>query len=153
MSRDQSYDPGTVEALCREGTGRKTVAEHRHPLHQRSDLLEAVADIDDADPVGRQLAHEVEQPLRFGMAERGRRLVEDQDLGLAAERLGDLDQLPVAGSELGTKVVGNVCADHVEQPPRLACVARRSMTPDWPSFRCPRKIFSATVRSGTRAKS
>ncbi len=43
----------------------------------------------------RQLARELEQPVRLAGRQRRRRLVEDQDARILGQALGDLDDLPL----------------------------------------------------------
>ena len=57
--------------------------------------VQAVRDVDDELAVGGELAGEAEQPLGLARRQRRGRLVEDEDFGIAGERLGDLDHLPL----------------------------------------------------------
>ena len=54
------------------------VAQHRDPVGQIHDLAQAVADVDDPDPVGAQRADHREQALRLVLGQRGGRLVQAQ---------------------------------------------------------------------------
>ena len=54
----------------------------------------------DVMPCALQLAQQVEQVLGVVVVERGGRLVEDQQLDLLGQRLGDLDQLLLADAQL-----------------------------------------------------
>ena len=54
---------------------------------------EAMRDVDDKHPGCRETPGEIEQPLGLARGERRGRLVEDEDSGIAGERLGDLDHL------------------------------------------------------------
>src|SRR4051794_2426209 len=87
---------------------RRAVGELRHPLAvaqhddaigDLADLLQPVRDVDDADALGPELAHLLEERLGLGAAERGRGLVEDEELRVQGERLRDLDQLLLRGRE------------------------------------------------------
>ena len=69
------------------------VAQHDDPIGDPPNLLHAVRDVDDADTLGAQLAHLLEQRLGFGAPERGGGLVEDEQPGVERQRLGDLDEL------------------------------------------------------------
>ena len=83
------------------------VAHDRDLVAGRDDLGELVADegdglalvLDDAAQRG-------EQELRFGRREHRRRLVEHEDLRVAAQALDDLDPLAHAGGQVGDAVVG-----------------------------------------------
>ena len=69
------------------------VLEHRDLVGQLEDLLQAVGDVDDADALGLERAHDLEQLLQILLAQHGRWLVHDEDARLAVQGLGDLDQL------------------------------------------------------------
>ena len=69
-------------------------------------LVELVADEDDRDALGRELAERVEQLVDLLRHEHGGWLVEDEDAGSPVEHLHDLDALAVADAELGDERVG-----------------------------------------------
>jgi hypothetical protein len=69
------------------------------------DLLETVADVRDRDAAGLELADDRKQGVDLALRERGGRLVEDQDLGVEGQRLGDLDHLLFGHAELGDLLV------------------------------------------------
>ena len=109
--------------------------------------------VDDADPVRLQVADDPEEPVDLLVAERGRRLVHDQDAGVGPQGPRDLDQLLLGHrqrADLGFRVDRR--ADLFEQVSRLRCA-------DGPSERgasrppgsSPIAMFSATVRSGKSA--
>ena len=81
--------------------GRDPAAAHdRDPVRDRDDLVELVADEDDA-PAGR--GHRLQRPEQvLGLLRREHRgrLVEDEDPGAAVEELQDLDPLLLADAEL-----------------------------------------------------
>ena len=82
-------------------------------------LLQPVRDVDDPHAVRLQLADDPEQPLDLLVAERGRRLVHDQDPRVGPERPRDLDELLLGHrqpADLGLRVDRR--ADPVQQPPR-----------------------------------
>ncbi len=53
-----------------------------------------------AAPCSARLAHDLEQLVGLGGREHGRRLVEDEDVGVAVQRLQDLDPLLRADREV-----------------------------------------------------
>ena len=55
-----------------------------------------MTDIDDRDVLRLQAADDFEQALGFAGGQRRRRLVENDDAGVGAERLRDFDQLALA---------------------------------------------------------
>ena len=57
---DQRHDVLTIEPIDRIGADRTAVPQHSHPVDQRRDFLEPVADIDDADSRLRQFPDENE---------------------------------------------------------------------------------------------
>ena len=56
-------------------------------------------DIDDAAPLPAQALNDGEELLRLAMADRRGRLVHEDDFGVVAQRLGDLDQLRLSDGE------------------------------------------------------
>jgi hypothetical protein len=76
------------------------VTEHGHAIGDGEDLVEPVADVDDADPVSSQLGDDREQALDLMRREGGRRLVHCEDPGVEGERPGDLDELLLGGREI-----------------------------------------------------
>ena len=62
---------------------------------ERQHLGEAVRDVEDGDALRLEARDGREELLGLALAERRRRLVEDEDLGVGGERLGDLDHLPL----------------------------------------------------------
>ena len=64
------------------------------------DLVELVRDHDRGDALLLELAQQAQQVLGVAVVERRRRLVEDEQLDLLRERLGDLDELLLADAEL-----------------------------------------------------
>ena len=74
--------------------------DDRDPVGDLEDLVELVADEDDAVALGGQAAQDGEDLLRLLRREHGGRLVEDEDPGVAVERLQDLDPLLPADREV-----------------------------------------------------
>ncbi len=91
------------------------VAQHRHPVGDGKDLVEPVADVDDADPAPLQIANDLEQARDLVRGERRGRLVHDQDAGLEGQRLGNLDELLLRRAE---SPAGNVQIDRGTQSPK-----------------------------------
>ena len=69
------------------------VAQNRNAVGDGEDFLQLVADEDDRDAVVAQLSEQLEEGGRLMLGDRGGRFVEQQNLGLAGQRLGDLDDL------------------------------------------------------------
>ncbi len=69
------------------------VAEHRAIVGELGDLGHAVRDVDDGEAVLAQPLQHLEDAGDVGGGERGGRLVEDQQPGMAGQRLGDLHHL------------------------------------------------------------
>ena len=78
---------------------RSAVAKHRHAVAQLEDLVESVRDEDDAPPLRDEVARGAEDALDLGLAERRRRLVQDEQARVADEQARDLDELPLADRE------------------------------------------------------
>jgi hypothetical protein len=65
------------------------ISEHHHPIPDRADLVQPVADEDD-DAAGRRVvAGQLQDVLGLGRSESGRRLVEDQHAWAPPERVQD----------------------------------------------------------------
>ena len=73
--------------------GDPAVAQHGHAVADRHHLVELVGDEEDRAPVRGQIADDREQAVALLRRQDRRRLVEDQDLRVAIERLQDLDAL------------------------------------------------------------
>ena len=69
------------------------VGEHRHPVADPADLVEAVRDVDDAHAVRRQPADDFEEGLDLALVQDGRRLVHDQQPHVDGQRPRDRDDL------------------------------------------------------------
>ena len=69
-------------------------AEHAAILGEFGDLGHAVRDIENGEAPVAQPLEDAEHFSHIGGGQRRRRLVEDENLGVARERLGDLDHLP-----------------------------------------------------------
>ena len=83
-----------------DGPDVLAVAEDGGAVAQLAHLVHAVRDEDHRHALLAQPAHDGEDLLHLAPVERGGRLVEDQHPRLAAQRLGDLDQLPVGQREV-----------------------------------------------------
>ena len=84
-----------VELADRRGADSGAVAQHRHAVGERKDLRQLVADIDDADALLAQHAHDRQQLLDVLLHQRGGRLVHDQHTRIPRQGARDLDPLPV----------------------------------------------------------
>ena len=75
------------------------VAKHGHAVAELEDLVEPVRDEDHASPLRDEVARGAEHALDLGLAERCRRLVQDEQPRVADEQAGDLHELPLADRE------------------------------------------------------
>ena len=97
-----------------------------------------------------QPADQREQPRRLARRQRCRRLVEDDDAGIELQRLGDLDQLPLARRQ----ALDQRLRRQVEIDLRAAarrCAARNAAAIDQsaaPRGMAPMKMFSAIDEVG-----
>ena len=122
------------------GGGDLAVTQHRHAVAEREHFLELVTDEDDGDALRPEPAQHVEERGRFVAADRGGRLVQQQELRLQRERLGDLDDLHLRDRErrhLGPRIDGAV--EQVEECARLPMHFRDSR---------PCRFWSAGARAG-----
>ncbi len=91
---------GNVEARGRALVDQRAVAHHRDAVGELQHVPEDVGDVDHRAALAAQEADHLEEPAGLARGERGGGLVEDDEIGLAVERLGDLDELAFAGGEL-----------------------------------------------------
>ena len=80
-------------ALARNGVDPLAAPQDRDPVGDLEHLVQLVADEDDRRALLLEALDDPEQLARLLRGQHGRRLVEDQDLGAAVERLQDLDAL------------------------------------------------------------
>ena len=98
--------------LRRAGLGGRERPHHLAAAHDadlvghRHDLAQLVGDQDDRLPLGLQVLEDAEQVVGLGRGQHAGRLVEDQDVALAVERLQDLDPLLEPDRELADHRVG-----------------------------------------------
>ena len=86
------------------------VAQHRHPVGDQEYLIQPVADIDHADPLGLQRAEGGKQPFHLIGGQAGGRFIQHQIVAIGSQRPGDGDQrflgaaqvrYPRGGGEIG----------------------------------------------------
>ncbi len=107
IAADHHLDQGLgAELGALEHPGIAAVAQHRDPVGQLVDLGHAVADVDQRDALGAQLADQREQPLGLARREGRGRLVEHQDLGPGVQGAGDLDQLLLGDRQRADRGLG-----------------------------------------------
>ena len=80
--------------------------DHGDPVRDRADLAQLVGDEDDRLPGLLELAHDLHQLVGLLRRQDRGRLVEDEDLGVAGERLDDLDPLLDADGQVLDQRVG-----------------------------------------------
>ena len=76
--------------------GADAVLENGDVFAELEHLVQAMRDVEDGESLGAQAAQQVEQRAHFVRGERGGRFVQDQHLGAAEQRLGDLHHLALA---------------------------------------------------------
>ena len=113
-----------------------------------------MADEDDAVALGRETAQDLEDLLGLLGRQDGGRLVEDEDLGVAVERLEDLDPLlPADRQRADLDVRVDLEAEPAAELARSGGAASfRSRKTGLAIVSSPRTMFSATVRTGTSMK-
>ncbi len=104
------------DLLGRSDLGDPTGVHHRHPIAHPPYQREIVADVQDRRLVDLlELPNELEDPGLHGHVERGGRLIGDEKIGVACERLGDHHPLPhTTGEFVGIAVhhlqrIGDLC--------------------------------------------
>ena len=125
-------------------------AHHRHPVGHGHDLLELVGNQQDRLAARLQAAKKIEERPDFARRQHARRLVQDEDVGVAVEQLQDLDALLAAHGQTPDRLV------RVDVEPEgstellkpAVCVLRSRPSPP-PR---PRMTFSTTVKGATSMK-
>ncbi len=79
--------------------GHATVLHYGHAVGDLEDLRHAVRDVDDGDALRREALDDAEEVAPLVDGQRGGRLVEDQELQVVRETLGDLHHLLLARRE------------------------------------------------------
>ena len=79
---------------------RLAAPQDRDPVGDLEHLVQLVADEDDRHALARERAQDLEQLARLLRRQHRRRLVEDQDVRAAVERLQDLDPLLLADADV-----------------------------------------------------
>ena len=105
------------------------VAEHRDLVGEFLDLVHAVRDVEQRQALVAQAVQDRVDALDVRRGERRGRLVEDQELRIAAERLGDLDHLParqrqVADPRARVDVLAADPGEQLLRPPPLRAPGR-----------------------------
>ena len=96
----QVGQPGAVGLRRRGGADELAAAQHGDGVADGDRLAQLVGDEDDRRTGLGQVAHDLEQLVGLARREHGRRLVEDQDVGLPVQRLEDLHALLRADGEV-----------------------------------------------------
>ncbi len=116
MIRSSVTSPPLASSVSITAPSRRTVI----CVRDRLDLLELVGDQDAGDALVAEVTQQLEECLGVVLVERGGGLVEDQQLDVLGQGLGDLDELLLADTEVadlgGRRLVQ---ADLLEQLDRL----------------------------------
>jgi hypothetical protein len=89
-----------------------TVVPDGNPVGYLRDLVELVGDQDRGDALRLEAQQKLQQGFAVRLAEARGRLIEDQQLDLLGERLGDLHELLLADTEMGDEGVGALIEAH-----------------------------------------
>ena len=89
-----------------DGRGHLAAAHDADGVGDLHDLAQLVGDQDDRLALAAQAVEDAEQVVGLGRGQHARRLVEDQDVGVAVERLEDLDPLLHADADVLDQRVG-----------------------------------------------
>ena len=93
-------EPGLRRAFARDRVDRLAAPQNRDPVGDLEHLVQLVADEDDRHALADERAQDLEELARLLRRQDGRRLVEDQDVRRAVERLQDLDPLLLADADV-----------------------------------------------------
>ena len=104
----------------------------------RHDRFHQVLDDDERDATSVDGANEIERLLDLGGIEAGHHLVEQQDLRIERERLGDLEPLAIGNRQLACGSIRNAReTDGLEQLLRALDRAQRRASPPIAAIHCP----------------
>ena len=126
-------------------------AHHRHPVGDRHHLLELVGDEEDGLAAGLEAAQQIEEGIDLDRRQHARRLVQDENVGVAVEQLQDLDRccMPIGRRQVGSAGSTSKPKDLLSSASLRRCPSRSSASPP-PSS--PSTTFSATVSGPTSMK-
>ncbi len=106
--------------VLRAGGHEFPIPENRHVIHEGDHVVENVRDVDNALALVPELTNDVEELSRLLRRKGGRRLVEDDNLGIRRQGLGNFYKLPFPGREGLHLCPGrDVEVDRLEQRLRL----------------------------------
>ena len=104
LSPDHALDDAAFAdllAVAVDGLNRGAVAQHGDLVGDLGQFVELVRNDDRSDALSPELDEQTQQSVAVGFVEAGGRLIEDQQLHLLGEGLGDLDKLLLADSQIG----------------------------------------------------
>ena len=100
----------------REGPDVLPVSQDGDAVGDAENLVQLVGDVDHGDAMLLQRGDDREKPVDLRLTQRGRRLVQDEKLGVERERFGDFDELLLAHAQpLDRAVRGDVQVEAVEE--------------------------------------
>ena len=124
LAHHEMHDPRPVDFGDRAFGDHPAVAHDRHRVADGEDLIEHMADIDDADSPRLQHANGGVKLDDLGGGEPGGRLVHEDDARVERERLHDLDLLLLDGGQVADRRVEvEVDAVPLEESERLPALA------------------------------
>ena len=116
----QFDDALAAQSLHRPGVNAFAIAHHRGAVRQRENLIQAMADVDDADSLRLEIANDGEELFHFPVRQDRRGFVEHENARLLRERLGDLDALLPGDGQITARGFGiDADVDPAEQSLRL----------------------------------
>src|SRR5262249_9907397 len=74
-----------------------------HTIRDREDLIETMADVNDADAARFQIADDAEEPADLLRRQRGARFIHDDDAGLGCESASDFHRLLMGDGQVAHK--------------------------------------------------
>ena len=113
VADDEIFTDGFCTAV--ERSHRRTIAQHRNRICDLGDLIELVRNQDAGDALAFELQQQLQQGVAVGLVQAGRGLVQDQQLDLARQGLGNLDQLLLAHAQVGDEGVGRLFESNLVQ--------------------------------------
>ena len=153
----QPHEIGDRRVGKRQGRDAAAVAHDRDAIADAEHLVEPMGDVDNGDAARGESLDQREQLIDLARRQRRRRLVHHEHRRRRVlERLRDLDQLPLREAEtIERRALASISI------PRSRSSAARPFVKATPvddaerraSAPSPRKMFSATVRRGTRFSS
>ena len=125
-----------VEFGCGTAPDEASVPQHGDAIGDPEDFIEPMRHEYDAEPLGLQIVHDLEQAIDLGARQGRRRLVHDEDAGILGDGPRDLDELAVGRRQAAGQVSRREVRRYARQSfsrPRTLLLNRNQPVPARPA--------------------